>query len=134
MNEGFELSEELKIFLFEGYEFLDQIERDLTELERSPGDNALVQALFRALHTLKGNSGLYELKKLEVLCHRGETLLSRLREGTLDVTPDIVSALLGLSDCLRESMVVLEHTGTEPEAMNGDVLGALEQALARPRP
>ncbi|UMG92941.1 Hpt domain-containing protein [Nocardioides sp. TF02-7] len=68
-------------FLVESHENLDQLDRDLVELERQPGSRELLSAIFRTIHTIKGTSGFLALGRLERLTHVGETLLSRLRDG-----------------------------------------------------
>ena len=44
-------------FLVESYENLDQLDRDLVDLEENPGDTDLLASVFRTIHTIKGTSG-----------------------------------------------------------------------------
>ncbi|MCB0333119.1 MAG: Hpt domain-containing protein, partial [Bdellovibrionales bacterium] len=60
-----EIPEEVKIFLVEAYENLDQVEQDLVDLEKAPTDGELINSVFRAIHTIKGNSGFLAFNKLE---------------------------------------------------------------------
>lgn len=54
MSLQFDLSaDELPIFLAETDEHLQTLDEGLVRLEREEGDEALIQALFRAAHTLK---------------------------------------------------------------------------------
>lgn len=50
------MEEIVQEFLVESNECLDLLDRDLVELERDPASRTLLDAAFRALHTLKGNS------------------------------------------------------------------------------
>jgi two-component system chemotaxis sensor kinase CheA len=108
-----ELSEEMRIFLVEAHESLDRVEELLVDLERSPSNSEDIAVVFRLIHTMKGNSGFLGLKKLEVLCHRAETVLDRARSGTLHVDSDVVSILLSAIDAMRALCRHLESTGTE---------------------
>ena len=51
-------------FLVESHENLDQLDRDLVELEQRPGDRALLSSIFRAIHTIKGTSGFLAFHRL----------------------------------------------------------------------
>ena len=100
-----------KEFLAESQDGLDRMERCLTELEKRPGDGELVAEIFRAVHTIKGTTGFLGFGRLEWLAHAGENLLGALREGTLAVTPELISGLLKLMDGLRAILRLIETTG-----------------------
>ena len=57
-------------FLVESYENLDQLDRDLVELEQQPGSRDLLSSIFRTIHTIKGTSGFLALSRLEALTRR----------------------------------------------------------------
>ena len=63
-------------FLVESHENLDQLDRDLVELERTPDSRELLSSIFRTIHTIKGTSGFLAFNRLEALTHVGENLLS----------------------------------------------------------
>ncbi len=106
-------SDEVKIFLVEAFENLDLVEQHLVELETSPTNDALLQTVFRLVHTIKGNSGFLELRRLELLCHRAESLLDRLRSKSLSLTDDTVSALLQFVDTTRALLDEVQSAGTD---------------------
>ncbi|MEZ2240297.1 chemotaxis protein CheW [Microcoleus sp.] len=108
-----EIDEDVKEFLIEGYEYLNQIEGDLVALEKNDSDPEVMNRIYRNLHTIKGNSGFLGVEKLEAVAHAGENLLSRLRDRTIVMTPDITSALLETIDAVREQLEALETTGKE---------------------
>ena len=91
-------------FLIESYENLDQLDRDFVELEQHPGDRERLGGIFRTIHTIKGTSGFLAFGKLEKVTHVGENLLSRLRDGSLDLSEEITSALLAMVDAVREML------------------------------
>lgn len=110
-----ELPEEVKIFLVESHENLDKIEEDLILLEKNPQDNAILNSVFRSIHTIKGNSGFLGFPKLETVCHKGETVLHRLRVGDLKLnsSPEITSTLLEMLDVIRSLLREIEDQGVE---------------------
>ena len=100
-----------KEFIAESQEGLERMERCLTELEKRPADGELVGEIFRSVHTIKGTTGFLGFGRLEKLAHAGENLLGALREGTLAVTPELISGLLDLMDGLRAILRLIEATG-----------------------
>ena len=122
-----EIDEDVKEFLIEGYEYLNQIEEDLVALEQSDSDPEVMNRIYRSLHTIKGNSGFLGVEKLESVAHAGENLLSRLRDRTIAMTPDITSALLETIDAVRSHMEALETTGEESPIAHTALLDRLLQ-------
>lgn len=112
-------------FLVESHENLERLDRELVELERDPGSVELLSSVFRTIHTIKGTCGFLGFSKLEAVAHRGESLLSRLRDGTLTLTPEITSALLGLVDAVRQVLDCIEHDGSEGDVDYARLLEAL---------
>jgi len=119
-------------FLVESHENLDQLDADLVELERDPGSRDLLSSIFRTIHTIKGTSGFLAFNRLEQLTHVGETLLSRLRDGVEQLTPETTEALLHLVDVTRALLEAIERTGvdTDPSVEVAPVVQVIEQLLA----
>jgi two-component system, chemotaxis family, sensor kinase CheA len=118
----------VKEFLVESYESLDRLDRDFVELEKNPSQETL-KSIFRAIHTIKGTCGFLSFSRLEAVTHVGENLLSLLRDGKLQVTPQITDALLALVDAVREMLALIESTGNDGERdYSGliDTLGKLQ--------
>jgi two-component system, chemotaxis family, sensor kinase CheA len=99
-------------FLIESYESLDQLDQDFVRLETDRSPDALA-GIFRAVHTIKGSSGFLALGRLEGLAHVGENLLASVREGKIELTSDMVSALLAMIDVIREMLASIEANGSE---------------------
>jgi two-component system chemotaxis sensor kinase CheA len=120
-----EINEALKEFLVESHENLSQLDLDLVALEKDPASPGTLGAIFRAVHTLKGSAGFLGFSKLESVSHVGESLLSRLRDGKLTVSPTIISALLALVDAVREMLAAVEATGQDGERDYADLIETL---------
>lgn len=110
MNDDAEIVQE---FLVESHENLDQLDRDLVELEQQPGSRELLSSIFRTIHTIKGTSGFLAFNNLEALTHVGENLLSRLRDGSIQMTGDTTEVLLQMVDTVRLLLAVVEATATD---------------------
>ncbi|MGH9344624.1 MAG: chemotaxis protein CheW, partial [Terriglobia bacterium] len=127
----------IKEFLIESTENLDQLDRDLVELEKDPASHETLSSIFRTIHTIKGTTGFLGFPKLESVAHSGESLLGRLREGKLSLTPAITSGLLAMVDAVREMLGTIEKAGTDGDGDYGsliEVLNDLQAARNEPRP
>jgi two-component system chemotaxis sensor kinase CheA len=112
-------------FVEEGNEKADQLERQLILLEKSPGSQDVLVEVFRALHTIKGATSFLGFTKLCALAHTGESLLARLRDGTLATNPEIITVLLSLVDAIREMLSDIAATGQEGNREYTALLSAL---------
>lgn len=122
-----EIDDDIEAFLVESYENLNQVERDILDLEKvSPNGEALVR-IYRSLHTLKGNCGFLPFPKLESLAHEGESLLLYLRDRPNAVTPDIISTLLQTVDTIRQILSQIEATRLEGDCDDSALLETLSQ-------
>lgn len=122
-----ELDDVVKEFLVESYENLDQLDRKLVALEEDPKNRDILSGIFRTVHTIKGTCGFLGFSKLEKVTHVGENLLSKLRDGKLDLNAQITSSLLTLVDAIRQMLGSIEQTSAE-----GDTdYSALVQTLAK---
>jgi two-component system chemotaxis sensor kinase CheA len=102
MNRLFNIEQdELEILLAEGEEHLQTLDEGLVRLEREGNDAQLLQAIFRAAHTLKGNASIINHWRMADLTHALETLLDGLRKGALTVSPEMVDACLEALDVLK---------------------------------
>ncbi|UDY24091.1 chemotaxis protein CheW [Nocardioides sp. Kera G14] len=117
-------------FLVESHENLDQLDQDLVDLEQHPASRELLSSIFRTIHTIKGTSGFLAFGRLERLTHVGETLLSKLRDGEMTITPVIGDALLTMVDTVRALLDVIERTGADSDpAVDVDPVAARIQAI-----
>ena len=103
-------------FLIESHENLDQLDRDLVALEREPGSRELLSSIFRTVHTIKGTCGFLAFGTLESVAHVGESLLARLRDGKLTLSPHLTTVLLEMVDAIRSLLASIEKTGAEGDA------------------
>ncbi|HPG79675.1 MAG TPA: Hpt domain-containing protein, partial [Piscinibacter sp.] len=96
------IADALPAFVSEGQEQIASIEQLLLQLEDTPDDRELLDALFRCAHTVKGSAGIFGLDAVVAFTHHVETLLDCLREGELALTPEISTLLLQCNDQIRQ--------------------------------
>jgi two-component system chemotaxis sensor kinase CheA len=94
-------SDDQGLFLAEVDELLQRVEESLVDLERAPDDQALLNEIFRAAHTIKGNSATIGHARMASLTHAMETRLDDVRKGAASVTPQLIEALLKALDVLK---------------------------------
>src|SRR4051794_3632910 len=116
----------------ESHENLDQIDRDLVDLEQEPNSRDLISRIFRAIHTIKGTSGFLAFGRLETLAHAGESLLSRLRDGVQPVTAETVTTLLATIDGVRSLLAAIEETGSEGDVDVDGIISSVHAQMSAP--
>ncbi len=85
-------------FVQEARECLERIGQRLLMVERDPANRELLNDLFREVHTLKGNCGLFDFAALEHLVHAGEDVLDGVRSGRFGYSPELADVLLDAMD------------------------------------
>ncbi len=93
-----DLSEVIDAYLLESDELLREMESILLQMEKKDPDSEMMNALFRAVHTIKGTSGMFGFDKTVKFTHIIENLLDNLREGKLKSNKDLVDILLRAKD------------------------------------
>ena len=100
---GFEADEEiLQDFLVESGEILELLSEQLVDLEQNPGDNDLLNAIFRGFHTVKGGAGFLQLDALVDCCHVAENVFDVLRNGKRSVDSELMDVVLRALDAVNE--------------------------------
>ncbi|WP_293395746.1 chemotaxis protein CheA [Nevskia sp.] len=111
-------------FLTEAGELLDRLGEQLVDLERTPDDRELLNAVFRAFHTVKGGAGFLNLTAMVALCHIAEEVFGMLRAGQRQMTPELMDATMQSLDQLV-SMMAEVAAGNEPTPAPEALLAAL---------
>jgi two-component system chemotaxis sensor kinase CheA len=132
-------------FLAEAQELVESLSRDLLLLDEAHHRNeridpALINEIFRSVHTLKGIAGMFGYKHVGAVAHALEDLLDDLRLGRTPVGPKLLDLLfdsverfqrlLALEDPqspeeepgVQAYLAAIRSIGTEPEAEEGDPL------------
>jgi two-component system chemotaxis sensor kinase CheA len=100
----------LEQFLSEARDLLEGIGQKLMQLEDAPSDQNLINELFRMVHTLKGNSGLFTFPEMTRVLHAGEDLLGKVRNGELAFSRELTDHLLSAMDFVGMLSNEIEQT------------------------
>ncbi len=128
---SFDADEEiLQDFLVEAGEILELLSEQLVELESSPDDMALLNAIFRGFHTVKGGAGFLQLNELVECCHIAENVFDILRKGERRVDSELMDVVLQALDAVN-AMFSQVRERVEPTPATPELLAALAR-LAEP--
>ncbi|KAF0812161.1 Cyclic di-GMP phosphodiesterase response regulator RpfG [Andreprevotia sp. IGB-42] len=97
----FRNNDDLQEFREALYDYAPNIERLVAELTRHPGEPTLIADLFRAFHNIKGDASLCGVAFVVPFAHSVESLLARLRAGTLQFKPVLAELILLTLDRLE---------------------------------
>jgi two-component system chemotaxis sensor kinase CheA len=116
----------------ESREHIVALNRDLLELEERGRDASpdIVNSVFRAIHTIKGLSGMLGLATINELAHNMEDALSNVREGEVTVSDSLAEALFESLDLLNE-MVEAAARGDLAERPIDTAVGNLAAAMQK---
>ena len=99
----------LEQFINESRENLEYIDENLKNLESS--DESVVDALFRAAHTLKGGAGLVGFTAVQEITHAAEDLLDAYRQHKVEFKPEMIDVLYDAFDEVVELVDAAEELG-----------------------
>lgn len=120
----------LQDFLVEAGEIVELLGEQLVELEQSPEDFDLLNAIFRGFHTVKGGAGFLAIDPLVNLCHAAEDVFDILRKGERKVNPSLMDVILQVVDIVNE-MMDLVRSGEMPEAADEALIKTI-RSYAKP--
>ena len=98
--------EYLQTFVIESRELLEQMEEALLKVEQEPDDPEIINAIFRAAHTIKGSAGMFGIDHIVTFTHAAESVLDKVRSGDIAINSVLVASLIEAHDYLK---VLVEH-------------------------
>ena len=100
------------VYFTESRELLDSMETSLLALEKDSSDQDSINSVFRAAHTIKGNSGMFGYRRIGDFTHVLENLLVCVRNGTVKVNPEMTGLFLECHDYIQ---MMLDHYENEKD-------------------
>jgi two-component system chemotaxis sensor kinase CheA len=120
--------EAIKVTFFqECEELLADLEGGLLAMEEGAGDLETVNAVFRAVHSIKGGAGAFGLEPLVRFAHVFETLLDAVRGGSVPNTVELAAVLLRASDILADHVSAARGLGDVDMAASAAMAAELAQ-------
>src|SRR5258706_3296616 len=105
-------------FCQECEEQLAELESGLLAMEEGDTDPETINAVFRAVHSIKGGAGAFSLEALIRFAHVFETALDEMRSGRLAVANDVVKIMLRAADVLADLVRAARDGGSVDEALS----------------
>ncbi|MCI5042143.1 MAG: Hpt domain-containing protein, partial [Donghicola eburneus] len=98
-------------FFAECEELVEAMTEGLQQIADDDWDSETVNAIFRAVHSIKGSAGAFGFESLVAFAHRYETVLDKIRSNTLGIDADVLRVITRASDVLAE---LVELAQVEP--------------------
>ena len=120
-----DVSQYMGMFLEESMDNLQTLNEALLDLEQAPDNIDKVNEIFRVAHTIKGMAATMGFSNIAELTHKMEDVLSKFREGKLQVSRNVVTVLFECLDTL-ERMVSNIEEGNDEEVEIENIMKSLE--------
>ncbi len=124
-----DLSQYLEVFIDETKEHLQTLNDQVLILEEEPDNIDTINEIFRAAHSLKGMAGTMGFKRMQRLTHDMENVFSTIRDGKMNVTPDLVDVVFKCLDAIEEYLDCIINSSDEGENDNDELIGMLNACL-----
>ena len=124
------------MFFEECVELLEALDEGLTAINDGAHDPDTVNAVFRAVHSIKGGAGAFGLDDLVGFAHTFETLFDDVRSGRLNFDPTLIQLLFRAGDFLND-LVAASRDEIEPDhetrqSLIGELSGYLAEGHDEP--
>lgn len=119
-------------FIAETREMLEASGGELVAWEADPTDRARLDAIFRFVHTVKGNCGFFDFPRLASLSHAAEDALADCRAGRREPDQRLVTAVLAIIDRIAAMVDAIEAGEPFPEGGDEALVAALDVSHETP--
>ena len=113
----------------EALELITEMEKYLLLMETNPEDPTLMEQVFRAMHTLKGNSAMFGFKAISDFTHQLESVYDLIRSRKMSISKPVLNFTLMALDHL--TLLVNKETSLDEkdivyhEKLSGDVIALI---------
>ena len=131
MAEDFSTQGMLDIYLYENGQLLERLQEIVLEQkDEECFDEDGINEIFRAMHTIKGSSGIMMFDEITRISHKLEDVFFYLRESKPDNVPhlELVEHVLQVVDFISSEMIKIEN-GQQPDGSAADYVAALDAFL-----
>ena len=125
---SFDLQQFAAVYFEETDEHLADMEALLLGLDPQAPDLEALNGIFRAAHSIKGASGMFNFSDVVAVTHVLENLLDRLRSGRMQLQPDQIDLFLDARDLIAE-LVAAHKAGAEHGPDTRQMVSRLNDSL-----
>ncbi|YCH30592.1 chemotaxis protein CheA [Erwinia sp. D4-22] len=122
-----DVSDFYQTFFDEADELLADMEKYLLQLDVISPDKEMLDAIFRAAHSIKGGAGTFGFKILQETTHLMENLLDDARCGVLRLTSEIINLFLESKDIMQDQLDAYKSSQEPDEETFNYICEALRQ-------
>ncbi len=126
--------EYLQTFVVECRELLEQMEEALLLVEQAAEDPEIINAIFRAAHTIKGSAGMFAIDPIVVFTHAAESVLDRVRSGEIAMSPELAALFIAVHDHLSVLINLVaegSESSSEIDSQGKSLIAQLEVYLGK---
>jgi chemosensory pili system protein ChpA (sensor histidine kinase/response regulator) len=116
-----EHDEQTEMFIKEGWELLEKINRDLVTLEKDPKDQSVIDNLNRTIHTLKGSAQILNFQHIGTLAHKIEDLFAKSKESKQGLSENSMDVTFKAVDTIQELLYSIKR-GEEVKSTEVDLI------------
>jgi two-component system, chemotaxis family, sensor kinase CheA len=116
-------------FTEEANGLLDRLEKDLLDLENKPADQELVESAFRAMHTIKGVSGMFGFDFICEFTHHMESIYQSIREEKLQFNKDIFEITFQSVDHIRKLLLDEKLSDAENQKRHNTLIDNISKII-----
>ena len=131
MAEEFNTQGMLEVYLYENGQLLERLQEIVLEYkDEECFDEDSINEIFRAMHTIKGSSGIMMFDEVTTVSHRLEDVFYYLREAHPENVPhlELLDLVLQVTDFISGEMEKLEN-GDAADGQSGDIVAKIETFL-----
>ncbi len=125
-----DLSRFKQTYFDESAELLAVAESGLLRLTPGEVDSDEVNAIFRAVHSIKGGGGAFGFTELVAFAHEFETVMDGVRNNSIPVTTELVDTLIRANDVLGQMLAYAREEAAAPPGTTDGTVAALRRHLA----
>jgi len=118
-----------KVYIEEAGDLILRMEQSLLELEKTPNESSLIADIFRSMHTLKGNSGMFGLQVVADFVHNLETLYDKVRTNEMKLSKEVVDCTFSTIDHLKRLIYDSELAKAENKKNHTDLTARILKIL-----
>ena len=116
-------------FFEECEDLLEALAEGLARMEGGEADSDCLNAVFRAVHSIKGGAGAFALNDLVAFAHRFETVLDEIRSDRLELSDEVMHVLLRSADHLADQVEAAHEERSIDEDTTAGFLANLDACL-----
>lgn len=112
-------------FFEECQDLLEALDEGLNQINDGERDPEVINAVFRAVHSIKGGAGAFGLNELVEFAHTFETVFDEVRSGKLTLDDTLIRVLVRAADHLVELVEAARDGHESDEDVRNAILGEL---------